>query len=142
MNIASLRRWLCSYPYTPEAILIIRDLLRGKLRLRSQLFKRGKSLRPLGAWSENYRLAIKSAQAASIRKTPRYLAGPQILGRLQPRRAAHLPPLQSLAFHKSGRLLHEIPIEFFCPTSGRDLNVNGRKEYPGLLRVPEDRRHR
>ena len=53
-------------------------------------------LRPHGAWSENYRLAIKSAQAASIRKTPRYLASRQILGcrHLQPLRAAHLPPLQ------------------------------------------------
>jgi hypothetical protein len=96
VNFASLRRWLCSYPYTPEAILIIRDLLRGKLRFRSQPFKRGKSLRPLGAWSENYRLAIKPAQAASIRKTPGCLASRQILGsrRLQPLRAAHLPPLQ------------------------------------------------
>src|SRR5882724_2216340 len=36
------------YPYTPEAILIIRDSLRGKLRFRSQPFKGGKSLRPLG----------------------------------------------------------------------------------------------
>ena len=52
--------------------------------------------RPHGAWSENYRLAIKSAQAASIRKTPRCLASRQILGcrHLQPLRAAHLPPLQ------------------------------------------------
>jgi hypothetical protein len=76
--------------------LIIRDLLRGKLRFRSQPFKRGKSLRPLGAYSKNYRLAIKSAQAASIRKTPRCLASPQIFGSraLQPLRAAHPPPLQ------------------------------------------------
>src|SRR5882757_6797281 len=80
VNFASLRRWLCSYPYTPEAILLIRDLLRGKLRFRSQPFERGKSLRRLGAWSESYWLAIKSAQAASIRKTPRCLASLQILG--------------------------------------------------------------
>jgi hypothetical protein len=45
VNFASLRRWLCSHPYTSEAISIIRDLLRGKLRFRSQPFKRGKSLR-------------------------------------------------------------------------------------------------
>jgi len=64
VNFASLRGWFCSYPL--EAILIIRDLLRGKLQFRSQPFKRRKSLRPLAAWSENYWLAIKSAQAASI----------------------------------------------------------------------------
>ena len=91
----------------PEAILISRDLLRGKLRFRSQPFKRGKSLRPLGAWSENYWLAIKSAQAASIRKTPRCLASPQILGsrRLQPLSAAHLPPLQNNMSRAGGALL-------------------------------------
>ncbi len=107
VNFASLRRWLCSYPYTPEATLIIRDLLGGKLRFRSQPFKRGKSLRPLGARSENYWLAIKSAQAASIRKTPRCLASRQILGsrRLQPLRAAHLPPLQNNMSRAGGALL-------------------------------------
>ena len=105
------------YPYTPEAILIIRDLLRGKLRFRSQPFKRGKSLRPLGAWSENYWLAIKSAQAASIRKTPRCLASPQILGQQR----------NSLRFEVSGDAFRMpaadyvdfgMPLQFFeciCP---------------------------
>src|SRR5713226_5220250 len=100
---------LCSGNMTAKlsAAAIIRDLLRGKLRFRSQPFKRGKSLRPLGAWSENYWLAIKSAQAASIRKTPRCLASPQILGsrRLQPLRAAHLPPLQNNRSRAGGALL-------------------------------------
>src|SRR5882724_4554573 len=77
------------------ALLIIRDLLRGKLRL-SQPFKRGKSLRPLGAWTRIIAWRSSQPSAASIRKTPRCLASPQILGsgRLQPLRAAHLPPLQ------------------------------------------------
>src|SRR5713226_1086544 len=100
---------LCSGNMTAKlsAAAIIRDLLRGKLRFRSQPFKRGKSLRPLGAWSENYWLAIKSAQAASIRKTPRCLASPQILGsrRLQPLRAAHLPPLQLNNMSRAGGAL-------------------------------------
>ena len=62
---------------------------------------------PLGAWSENYWLAIKSAQAASIRKTPRCLASPQILGSrgLQPLRAAHLPPLQLNNMSRAGGTL-------------------------------------
>jgi hypothetical protein len=90
---------------TLEAILIIRDFLGGKLRFCSQPFKRGKSLRPLGAWSENYWPAIKSAQAASIRKTPRCLANPHILGRLQPLSAGHLPPLQNNMSRAGGALL-------------------------------------
>jgi hypothetical protein len=62
---------------------------------------------PLGAWSENYWLATKSAQAASIRKTPHCLANPQILGsrRLQLLRAAHLPPFQNNMSRAGGALL-------------------------------------
>src|SRR5260370_13056105 len=89
---------------------MIRDLLGGKVRFRSEPFKRGKSLRPLGARSENYWLAIKSAQAASIRKTPRCLASPQILGsrHLQPLRTAHLPPLQPNNMSRAGGTLLDL----------------------------------
>src|SRR6266481_3696291 len=52
-------------------------------------------------------LAIKSASAASIRKTPRCLASPQILGsrHLQPLRTAHLPPLQLNNMSRAGGTL-------------------------------------
>jgi hypothetical protein len=87
--------------------LIVRDFTQRETAVSLQPFKRGKSLRPLGAWSENYWLAIKSAQAASIRKTPRCLDSPQILGsrRLQPLRATHLPPLQNNMSRIGGALL-------------------------------------
>src|SRR6266702_1727603 len=76
--------------------------LRRKLRFRSQPFKRGKSLRPLGPGA-----IIKSASAASIRKTPRCLTSPQILDyrRLQPLRVAHLPPLRSNNMSRAGGAL-------------------------------------
>jgi len=52
-------------------------------------------------------LFMNVLQATSIRKTPRGLASPQIPGsrRLQPLRAAHLPPLQNNMSSAGGALL-------------------------------------
>ncbi len=64
-------------------------------------------LLPKRRWSENYWLAIKSAQATSIRKTPRCLANLQLLDsrRVQPLRAAPLPPLQQNNMSRAGGAL-------------------------------------
>src|SRR6266700_5041608 len=55
-------------------------------------------------------LAIKSASAASIRKTPRCLASPQIFGsgHLQSLRTAHLPPLQPNNMSRAGGTLLDL----------------------------------
>src|SRR5260370_42260084 len=86
----------CACRKSNPDILVMQSIKIGRQRMR-----------PLGAWSENYWLAIKSAQAASIRKTPCCLGSPQILGsrRLQPLRAAHLPPLQNNMSRAGGALL-------------------------------------
>jgi hypothetical protein len=88
------------------ALLIIRDLLRGKPRSLS-IFQERQIPASARGLDENHRLAIKSASAASIRKTRRCLAGAQILGsgRLQPLRAAHLSPLQPNNMTRAGGAL-------------------------------------
>jgi hypothetical protein len=55
-----------------QAILIIRDLLGGRLRFACQFFKGGNSVRVLGAWNENYGLA--TGQPRRLRSEKRHAA--------------------------------------------------------------------